>query len=156
MNTAIVSQRDESVLNIKSGYRRRAVVATKVPTQAQQSSHSNLLKCIAEGDTLAMRLIFFARLKQIGAAVFLSCFIAVGIATFIESSVAGNSEAITILVNRNNKGDRLPQSSTLTQPASNLSPTERALPIAIPLGCDPAFSPVADPMHAYIFGRCMT
>jgi hypothetical protein len=30
------------------------------------------------------------------------------------------------------------------------------MPTIVPAGCDPAFSPVAEPEHSHIFGRCIT
>jgi hypothetical protein len=68
--------------------------------------------------------------------------------TFVESS-----KAVAISVNRNDKGDRLPQASIhrLRPAESNTVP---ASSVRAPLGCDPAFSPVADPARAHIFRRC--
>ena len=63
----------------------------------------------------------------------------------------------TISVNRTHKGDRLPQES-LAKPNPSFSPSTKAapdLPKRVPLGCDPAFSPIADPAHAHIHKRCM-
>jgi hypothetical protein len=94
--------------------------------------------------------------KEIGAAALISCFVAGGIAAFTGSSVADDAKNVRILVNRTNKGDRLPQAASLRQPSSNLSPAKTALPKRTPLGCDPAFSPVADPERAHIFQRCLS
>lgn len=68
-----------------------------------------------------------------------------------------------VSVNRFRKGDRLP----LVHPGLSDSGTDsrvwRDLPLPdglqtqekTPLGCDPAFSPVASPARALIFGRCI-
>jgi len=52
---------------------------------------------------------------------------------------------------RMNKGDRLPlkRTSTVSLPAV----AAKAQP---PVGCDPAFSRVADPARTHIFGRCIS
>ena len=57
----------------------------------------------------------------------------------------------TVSVNRTNKGDRLPleRTSAVSLPAAAV----KAHP---PVGCDPAFSRVADPVRAHILGRCIS
>ena len=55
----------------------------------------------------------------------------------------------TVSVNRTNKGDRLLLKRTSTVPAMAV----KAQP---PVGCDPAFSRVADPARAHFFGRCIS
>jgi hypothetical protein len=57
----------------------------------------------------------------------------------------------TVSVNRTNKGDQLllKRTSTVSLPAVAV----KAQP---PVGCDPAFSRVADPARANIFGRCIS
>ena len=71
-----------------------------------------------------------------------------------------------VSVNRDPKGDRLPlfKSSANSGPAGtghviwwdlrglNGSQAHRQVPV----GCDPAFSPVASPSLAVVYGRCMT
>jgi hypothetical protein len=60
----------------------------------------------------------------------------------------------TVYSNPDRKGDRLPLAFTGKAPASspNAKPSSAGRP---PLGCDPMFSPVADPAHAGIYRRCM-
>lgn len=60
-----------------------------------------------------------------------------------------------VSVNRVNKGDRLPQAPA--ERPSDSSPSTEAVvpPKRVPLGCDPAFSPVADPAHGNIYKRCL-
>jgi hypothetical protein len=55
-----------------------------------------------------------------------------------------------VLVNRATKGDRLPLKRTS---AASLPVAAKAQP---PVGCDPAFSRVADPARAHVFGRCIS
>jgi hypothetical protein len=61
----------------------------------------------------------------------------------------------TVSVNRVNKGDRLIQTST-DRPSHNSTSIEVVVPHKrVPLGCDPAFSPFADPALAHVYKRCM-
>ena len=53
--------------------------------------------------------------------------------------------------NRTNKGDRL-----LLKRTSTVSLPAMAVKARPPVGCDPAFSRVADPARAHIFGRCIS
>jgi len=55
-----------------------------------------------------------------------------------------------VLVNRATKGDRLPLKRTS---AASLTVAAKAQP---PVGCDPAFSRVAEPARAHVFGRCIS
>jgi hypothetical protein len=52
------------------------------------------------------------------------------------------------------KGDRLPMASA-TRAHSSLPYTKPASTKRPPLGCDPMFSPIADPAHASLYRRCM-
>src|ERR1700683_3757339 len=79
---------------------------------------------------------------------------------------AVNDRTPAVSVNRYRKGDRLPvlsKSDHSNRTGSNgaiwwdlrgqdSSQTRRQVPI----GCDPAFSPVSSPSLAMVFGRCMT
>ncbi len=91
-------------------------------------------------------------LKQIAGAVMLAGGLA-GMACFATSGFAGSNKFSTISVDRTHKGDRLsPESSWLRQEHKS---TTMKLPSVVPSGCDPAFSPVADPQRSRIFGRCV-
>ena len=57
----------------------------------------------------------------------------------------------TTVVDRTNKSDRL---SIRRHPARGAQ-NGMSLPKTVPLGCDPVFSPVADPAVAHIFKRCV-
>ncbi len=62
-------------------------------------------------------------------------------------------------VNRALKGDRLPMHEALNASAWQTefgSQARASVPHGIPVGCDPAFSPVASPRFAYIYGRCLS
>ena len=59
-------------------------------------------------------------------------------------------------VNRVNKGDQL-TASPAQQTQQILPPPAEGVKTSLqrpPLGCDPAFSPVAEPMRATIYKRC--
>jgi len=93
--------------------------------------------------------------KQIVGAFLLSAMFA-GVASIATTGFADGAKLSVTSVNRTHKGDRLPQASNLQRPESNsnfmkLSPSRN-----VPPGCDPAFSPVADPERGRIFGRCVT
>jgi predicted phage tail protein len=74
--------------------------------------------------------------------------------------ISGPSISVTtveqsVSVNRINKGDRVSQ-TTANHPSHGPPSTEAVIPPKrVPLGCDPAFSPVADPVHGTIYKRCM-
>ena len=59
----------------------------------------------------------------------------------------------TVSVNRTNKGDRSPLTLKRTSTVSSSAVAAKSQP---PVGCDPAFSRVADPARAHIFGRCIS
>lgn len=100
-----------------------------------------------------MRCTSSYHFKRTVAAVLLSCFIAGGVGAMTNPAVTESNETTTISVNRTQKGDRLPQAS-IAYPRPNDSEISTS-PKPVPLGCDPAFSPVAAPQFAHIFGRCM-
>ena len=60
-----------------------------------------------------------------------------------------------VSVNRVNKGDRLPQAPAERLSRSSSSTEAVVPPKRVPLGCDPAFSPVADPAHGNVYKRCL-
>jgi hypothetical protein len=80
---------------------------------------------------------------------------------FVASGVSAMTFPATdkrqVVVNRTLKGDRLIQAPVGQEPRINPAATEGAAPLKRPpLGCDRAFSPVADPARANIFKRCIT
>jgi hypothetical protein len=80
------------------------------------------------------------------------------------SLVSGRAPAVSI--NRDRKGDRLPVSSSTDSPKRtgakgaiwwdlHRQGGTQTRP-QVPIGCDPAFSPVTSPSLATVFGRCAT
>jgi hypothetical protein len=70
-------------------------------------------------------------------------------------SISAPTSDRLVSVTRVNKGNRLSQAPAERQSHSSPS-TEAVLPSErVPLGCDPAFSPVADPARGNIYKRCM-
>jgi hypothetical protein len=74
------------------------------------------------------------------------------------SAGAGLHRTPAVSVNREFKGDKLPLASDSNSALSRAQPSisRSAGPHEIPIGCDPAFSPVSAPRLAYYFGRCTT
>jgi hypothetical protein len=71
------------------------------------------------------------------------------------TTTAATSSGGSVSVNRVNKGDRLSPSS-VNRLSQNSTSTESVVPLKrVPLGCDPAFSPFADPALAHIYKRCV-
>jgi hypothetical protein len=103
---------------------------------------------------------FFVRIAgALGATALAVCFL--GFLPFLsaEPSVgAGYAPSMpSVTVNRALKGDRLPMHEALNPTAwkTDFGPqADMNVPHEIPVGCDPAFSPVASPRLAYIYGRC--
>jgi hypothetical protein len=109
-----------------------------------------------------MRPFFSYGVKEIVAACLLSGCIAGGIVAMTSPGAAGGSAPVA--VDRSNKTDRLPQGVIIRESAERAaqpskenanapkSDSSRRTP---PLGCDPSFSPVAEPDRAHVFNRCM-
>jgi hypothetical protein len=85
------------------------------------------------------------------AIVVLGSFVA---ATFASAPHAASSGGFEISVNRASKGDRLESIVAKSSPAStrysSMSVGRR------PVGCEPAFSPLAEPARKHFFGRCVS
>jgi hypothetical protein len=85
---------------------------------------------------------------------------ALALSSFIASAVSAMTLPATraheVLVNRTHKGDRLTQVPAAPKPLTNPVLIDEAPALKRPpLGCDAAFSPVADPGRGHIFKRCM-
>jgi hypothetical protein len=76
--------------------------------------------------------------------------IAGAFAALVSNPGFAKAEQTNVLVNRTIKGDRLPLKRTSV---ALLPVAAKAQP---PVGCDPAFSRVADPARAHVFGRCIS
>jgi len=121
-----------------------------------------------------MRPFYSYGLKEIVAACLLSGCIAGGIVAMTSPGAAGGGAAVA--VDRANKTDRLPQGTAGQEHSGQLSgqsssqsaeqsaqqskdnanaPKSGTSRKGPPLGCDPAFSPVAEPDRAHVFNRCM-
>jgi hypothetical protein len=106
--------------------------------------------------TLAPRSRFmcvpFAHFKKLIVAAGLVFMTASAFATMTAPNTGGGQQAASVSVDRANKGDRLPYAlSSKTHVNNSLLTTT---PKGLPLGCDPAFSSLADPKRAHIYKRC--
>jgi hypothetical protein len=93
-------------------------------------------------------------LKQASVIAVLGCAIVGGVAA-IDAPRAGNDQTVVVSVNRTNKGDKL---MSVAKPAAQLNNVSSAAkltttPKGPPLGCDPLFSPIADPVKARLYYR---
>ena len=95
------------------------------------------------------------RFKNVAAALLLSCFIA-GVITALTSPVTASNAAPTVSVNRITKGDRLPVAPAIKPKQHDSNPTEKPVRKPAMLGCEPAFSPFAEPTRAHIISHCLT
>jgi hypothetical protein len=78
--------------------------------------------------------------------------------TSLAAAVTGAGAALsaqrdTVSVDRTNKSDRLPLVTEHTPTVPSPAVTTLSRP---PMGCESAFSRVADPARAHIFGRCIS
>ena len=94
-----------------------------------------------------MRCLFEYGLKDIAAASFLSCLIAAAVGV-LTSPPATDAGVILVSVNRATKGDRLLKNKQSKQ--NTLSPKKSRL-----IGCEPTFSPIAEPTWAYMLNQCI-
>jgi hypothetical protein len=88
------------------------------------------------------------------AIVVLGSFVA---ATLCSASAprAASSGGFEISVNRTNKADRL--ESVVAKSSPTTAPQHSSMSVGRrPIGCDPAFSPLAEPARKQFFGRCMS
>jgi hypothetical protein len=93
-------------------------------------------------------------LKKIVAASLLSSFIAGAICALTQPVVAENAAVIATSVDRSNKSDRL---RVAQRPEYNSSSAHKAISSKhSPLGCEPAFSPFANPGRPNLLNYCQT
>jgi len=98
-----------------------------------------------------MRVPFphFKKLIVFAGLVFMT---AGALATVTAPNGRGGEQTASVSVDRTNKGDRLPYAlSSKTHVNSSLL---TKTPKRLPLGCDSAFSSLADPTRANIYKRC--
>jgi hypothetical protein len=83
-----------------------------------------------------------------------SCLALTGLAAAVHGAGAAiSTQSDVVSVDHTHKGDRLPLASKQTSTVSSPVVTTLSRP---PIGCDPAFSRVADPKRSHIFGRCIS
>lgn len=72
-----------------------------------------------------------------------------------EPGAAQHEQQTAIVAKPAKKGDRLPMTSAANAriPSFYAKPSSPRRP---PLGCDPMFSPIANPAHASVYGRCIS
>ena len=95
------------------------------------------------------------RFKHVVAALLTSCFIA-GIITALTSPVTASNAVPAISVNRILKGDRLPVAPVTKTKQHDSTPAEKPVRKPAMVGCEPAFSPFAEPTRAHIISHCLT
>jgi len=115
-----------------------------------------------------MARLWYLRIGGASAVLSLALFL-VSLNAFLSAApIAGaglGSTTPAVSVNRSLKGDRLPLFnsgvSNSTGPKLGVWPNELRAPDRsqsreqMPVGCDPAFSPVSSPSLAKVYGRCM-
>ena len=102
-----------------------------------------------------MRSVSGIRFKHVVAALLTSCFIA-GIITALTSPVTASNAVPAVSVNRILKGDRLPVAPVTKAKQHDSAPAEKAVRKPAMVGCEPAFSPFAEPTRAHIISHCLT
>src|SRR5262245_5937012 len=90
--------------------------------------------------------------KGVVAAFVLSALIAGAICAL--TSPVNSAAGLTISVNRDAKGDRLPVAQNVKPTRNNSNSYDKPASKKALLGCEPAFSPFAQPAHAQIFTHC--
>ena len=94
-----------------------------------------------------------------GTASLAVCF--VGLIPFLNAGPPADAGSTArtpgFTVNRQFKGDRLPQPANVNDAQGGIGRKARAqTPAQVPVGCDASFSPIAAPQLAAVYGRCLT
>ena len=90
--------------------------------------------------------------KNVAVVGVVGCLAVTFAAAVSGAGVAFSTQADIVAVDRTHKGNRLPlapKHSTVSSPVLTKLPRP-------PIGCEPAFSRVADPKRSHIFGRCIS
>lgn len=95
-------------------------------------------------------------LQQLGAAAFLGFAVGCAVVTITDRSAASGAQGGITIVDRTHKGDRLPLASPPQPHSSSLLPSVIGPSKRTPLGCDPAFSQLAEPGSARVYLRCLS
>jgi len=100
--------------------------------------------------------LFRCNLKQVIAAVIISCTVATVLCAAMAANAAGSGPVTS--VNRASKADRLPSNPApqAVNPAKGNSSETSPLPGIVPVGCEPTFSPVANPDLQRTARSCLT
>lgn len=108
-----------------------------------------------------MAKLFVRIAGALGVTALAVCFL--GLVPFLNAEPSAGAGYVpskpSFTVNRALKGDRLPMHDALNPSAWRTdfgSLAGATGPHKIPVGCDPAFSPVASPRLAYVYGRCLS
>jgi hypothetical protein len=99
-----------------------------------------------------MRITSGVKLKNVTAATILSGLIAGAICAL--TSPVNSAAGVTISVNRDAKGNRLPLTPMVQPARHNSNSNEKPASKQTLVGCEPAFSPFAHPAQAQIFTHC--
>jgi hypothetical protein len=92
--------------------------------------------------------------KKIAIIGVVGCLAVTGLATAVSGAGASlGAHADVVSVERSHKGDRLQLAPKHTSTVPSPVVTTLSRP---PIGCEPAFSRVADPKRSHIFGRCIS
>ncbi|MFY9696467.1 MAG: hypothetical protein WA776_11090 [Xanthobacteraceae bacterium] len=108
-----------------------------------------------------MAKLFVRIAGALGVTTLAVCFL--GLIPVLSAAPSGGAGDVPstpgFTVNRALKGDRLPMHEALNASAWQTefrSVARASVPRDIPVGCDPAFSPVASPRLAFVYGRCLS
>ena len=108
-----------------------------------------------------MAKLFVRIAGALGVTALAVCFL--GLVPFLGAAPSADAGFVpsppSFTVNRALKGDRLPMHEALNPSAFKTefgALARMSVPHEIPVGCDPAFSPVASPRLALIYGRCLS
>jgi hypothetical protein len=92
--------------------------------------------------------------RNVAVVGVVSCLAVTGFAAAVHGAGAASSiQSDIVSLNHTHKGDRLPLAPKNISTVSSPVVTTLSRP---PIGCEPAFSRVADPKRSYIFGRCIS
>ncbi|HET9716369.1 MAG TPA: hypothetical protein VFP60_09320 [Pseudolabrys sp.] len=98
---------------------------------------------------------FHDRPKKIATAFLLSAFIAGAISMPVNPVAANKAAVIADTVDRTNKADRLSRPA-IAEHRQPKSVSAKPIPMQTLAGCEPAFSPLADPTRGRLLAHCMS
>jgi hypothetical protein len=103
-----------------------------------------------------MRVVFSSSFEKIAAIAVLGCLIGGACGAVTAPGAPKREQTPLVAVNRANKHDQLPitPTSTVHLKGPSLTAMTPEWRKGLPVGCDPAFSSIADPIHAHVYKRC--